>query len=257
MEFIIKYFLIQRITSVILVVLCSIYYNLFFFVVVILLKIGIPPFHLWILDILKIETQWNNFFILITFQKYYLFLLISTKIQQMVIFIRLLFAFVVFFSIVNLIFNNKIIFIIFFSRRVHSVWIIIRLILSFKIFLLYFIIYTSTIKTLTFLINDNNVITTYNINNIILWWIFWVFMGFPPFSIFIMKWRILVFIMKWRIPLFLLLIVISFVMLYIYIKFIIINLSIKYLIILKKILVKNKYFFILTEIILLSFVLIY
>jgi NADH:ubiquinone oxidoreductase subunit 2 (subunit N) len=57
MEFIIKYFLIQRITSVILVVLCSIYFNLFFFVIIILLKIGIPPFHLWVLDILKIETQ--------------------------------------------------------------------------------------------------------------------------------------------------------------------------------------------------------
>jgi hypothetical protein len=162
----------------------------------------------------------------------------------------------VFFSILNLIFNNKIICIIFFSRRVHSVWIIIRLIISLKIFLLYFTIYTSTIKILTFLINDNNVITTYNVNNIVLWWIFWVFIGFPPFSIFVIKWRILIFVIKWRIPTFIILILISFVILYIYIKFIIINLSIKFVINLKKFFIKKIYFFILTETILLSFVLI-
>jgi NADH:ubiquinone oxidoreductase subunit 2 (subunit N) len=217
-EAIMKYFLLQSVCSITLILGWIIFKNRFFFIVILIVKIGLPPFHWWVIDFLKLN-NWTSFFLLITIQKLGLLILISYFLNE-----KFYFLFFILFSIVlsllNIWFLNNIFYLIIFSSIIHNSWLLVGIIFSIKLFVIYFLSYLILIILLIIIFKNNNLILfNQNINS---WKLMlcWILIGLPPFSIFIIKWRISIFIIKWRISIFIIILITSFLIVYIYIKFI-------------------------------------
>jgi NADH:ubiquinone oxidoreductase subunit 2 (subunit N) len=224
-EAIIKYFLIQRICSILLIIRWFVFSRRIIFMILLAVKIGLPPFHWWVIDFLKIN-NWMVFFYLITIQKIGLFVLFSYFTNEKII-IMFIIIFSIIISIFSIFFLNNLINILLFSSIIHSSWLLSRLFFSIKLWRLYFLFYSIIILILIVFLKKNNVFYFSQSFYRIKWRIFWILMGLPPFSIFIIKWRISIFIIKWRISIFIMFIIISFIRLYIYFKFIYLNFLVK------------------------------
>jgi len=117
-ETIIKYFIIQRITSMIIIIILVLTKNDFFILRVLFLKLGLIPFHSWILNIVK-SIELFSYFTLLTVQKIQLLLillfLMKTYLNQFLILLIILSSYIVitketfgkkffFFSSINFLF---------------------------------------------------------------------------------------------------------------------------------------------------------
>ncbi len=238
----IKYFLLQRICSILFILNWLIYKNIFFIIIILFIKIGLPPFHYWVIDLLKFSS-WKIFFYLITIQKLGLYFILSYFIINKIIIILIILMSIVLRLFIIFIINN-IINIIIFSSFIHNRWLLRRLFIRKKLFLIYFILYVFFINILyKILINYNLLIISQSIDSI-KWWVVWILMGLPPFSLFLIKWSISLFLIKWSISLFLIFIITTFFILYIYFKFIYLIFLQKTNFYKKQIFTKNKFLFI-------------
>lgn len=204
-----KYFLIQVLASSSLLFFIIIY--IFFYyrneiyinnfinwriISSLLIKIGIAPFHFWLPNVIE-GINWNNTFIILTWQKIAPIILISyLKIYYLIIPILL--------SIIigslggfNQISLRKI---LAYSSINHLGWINIALIINNNIWLNYFIIYSILSFTLIYYFKINKLYfinqiyirhNNYNELKLILFFNFLSFGGLPPFLGFFPKWKII------------------------------------------------------------------
>lgn len=215
-ETIIKYFIIQRITSIILIIALILFKNDFFILIVLFLKLGLIPLHSWILNMIK-SMELFSYFVLLTIQKIQLLLVfllvIKTYSSQFSIILIILFSYTI---IIKETFGKK--FFFFSSMNFFFLFVLLSyfsLSLRFSFWLCYsffffFLLSSFLISNFTFFLFKNKIL----ISLLLL-----VIIGFPPFPIFFFKINIINFFFKdilWTISLFLIGVV--FFSLYIYIR---------------------------------------
>lgn len=187
-----------------------------------IIKLGIPPFHSWII-ILCSYINWINLFFLLTIQKiipFYLLSLINIKIYFFILSI-ILCSIIPPIIILNLINLKKL---ITYSSINQLGWLILLNFLKNYIWFFYLIIYTLIIIIISIIIHiskitKNFLIKNFHINIILLIFIINI-SSLPPYSFFIFKWyNIFIFIENINI-IFLIIILIlrSFIIIYLYLN---------------------------------------
>lgn len=208
------------------------YFYLIIILISLLIKLRIPPFHIWLIIIIK-NLNWTILFLILTIQKlipFYLFYLINFNWNLIILLILITSLYP---PLILLNQTNNFIKIITFSSFNQSSWLLIINKLNLTIWFIYFYIYTIITLILILIIqkinksfsfkikyiNNSNLFFLINILNIA---------GLPPFSFFILKWfRITIFI-KLSIFhfIFIILIIRSFLITYIYLNILINNIYI-------------------------------
>lgn len=212
LDFILKYFLIQSVASVFLLVFLSISLSRLV-ILFIWLKIIMPPFHVWNLSCLKFMSLFV-FYVSITWQKLPLFYLLFQRKELILLSI---------FSLlvgIGIAFRRYSLLMFFFgSSLIQTVWAILALFKRRFLFAIYFFCY---IRLFYFLLELLKSVDFFNIKGrswVIFIAGFLVLRGFPPFILFFLKICILEFRLRLWFLLFFLLVVII-VRFYFYFRFI-------------------------------------
>jgi len=199
-EMILKYVIIQRFVT--LLFLSGILFSSYIMILVrVLVKIGIPPFHSWAVNV-RHQLRKNSFWFLLTIHK-----LLPTLILIIIVFLRskTLLIYLV-FVVMTLLSSNRTIKLLLISSIRHSVWVLLGITQSLYLGLKYWIVYS-----LLFLILISGFSLEVRVFSqvalvLLVRWLVWA--GLPPFSIFWLKLLIvLTFLPKWRVLVILLLIV--------------------------------------------------
>lgn len=224
----IKYFLIQRWASVIFLI-SFFFFNLFInninYIIIfrIFLKLGVAPFHIWFISILKTRSLFI-LIILSTIQKIIPLVILSNisirfDLIYMIILINTIFLLIILSRIINL---NKILAV---SSINNIIWILFRIIFSLKLIFIFIIIYLFLLIGVFILYNLYNLNIFLQINRInyfdklIITIIFISLGGIPPLLGFLIKYVILKFIIIYEKIFFLLIIIFSsLLVLYIYLS---------------------------------------
>lgn len=224
----IKYFLIQRWASVIFLI-SFFFFNLFInninYIIIfrIFLKLGVAPFHIWFISILKTRSLFI-LIILSTIQKIIPLVVLSNisirfDLIYIIIFINTIFLLIILSRIINL---NKILAV---SSINNIIWILFRIIFSLKLIFIFIIIYLFLLIGVFILYNLYNLNIFLQINRInyfdklIITIIFISLGGIPPLLGFLIKYVILKFIIIYEKIFFLLIIIFSsLLVLYIYLS---------------------------------------
>ena len=224
----IKYFLIQRWASVIFLI-SFFFFNLFInninYIIIfrIFLKLGVAPFHIWFISILKTRSLFI-LIILSTIQKIIPLVILSNisirfDLIYMIILINTIFLLIILSRIINL---NKILAV---SSINNIIWILFRIIFSLKLIFIFIIIYLFLLIGVFILYNLYNLNIFLQINRInyfdklIITIIFISLGGIPPLLGFLIKYIILKFIIIYEKIFFLLIIIFSsLLVLYIYLS---------------------------------------
>lgn len=195
------------------------------FYLALILKLGIPPFHLWIIY-LSSFIPWKILLIFLTIQKiipFYIFSLIEINIWIFLLLI-ILSSYIPIFKIINIL-NIKII--LTYSSINQSRWIIILIFFKNIFWFSYILIYRIIILIITIFLNYfkfsfNFYINFFNKLNFNFLSIFLIFnlARVPPLSFFLIKWfSIYIFLFNSKIFfIFILLIINSFILIYIYLN---------------------------------------
>nr|YP_009945173.1 NADH dehydrogenase subunit 2 [Monomorium pharaonis]QOE17529.1 NADH dehydrogenase subunit 2 [Monomorium pharaonis] len=193
------YFLIQIIPSfsIIFTLILNniIIFNNFLYIFLLmglLMKLSIPPFHLW-LPIMSKHMSWYSLFILLTIMKippFYMMSLIYIN-NLLIYFITILSSIIPPFMLLNL-YNIKMI--LSYSSINQSGWMVILISLKNIIWLKYFLFYSLTLMNIFIIMTYFKLFSNYSFNNmkISLNMLNLIFIfnlaGMPPFSFFYMKW---------------------------------------------------------------------
>nr|YP_010304726.1 NADH dehydrogenase subunit 2 [Lepisiota frauenfeldi]ULM64009.1 NADH dehydrogenase subunit 2 [Lepisiota frauenfeldi]WEY05517.1 NADH dehydrogenase subunit 2 [Lepisiota frauenfeldi]WEY05530.1 NADH dehydrogenase subunit 2 [Lepisiota frauenfeldi]WEY05543.1 NADH dehydrogenase subunit 2 [Lepisiota frauenfeldi]WEY05582.1 NADH dehydrogenase subunit 2 [Lepisiota frauenfeldi] len=228
------YYIVQTMASLLLI-FSLIYNNIFllnmnffsiYFYIAFMIKLGIPPFHIW-LPILSSYLDWNMIFILLTIQKITPFYMISIiKINNIIFYYLILSSsFMSMFKMINLL-NMKMILI--FSSINQTSWMLFLILMKSSLWLIYMIIYSLILFTLTYTLSLYkfsynyffNIYSSFNFNLIYLMMIMNL-ASIPPLTFFLFKWiSIFIFILNSNLHfIFILMIFNSFILIYIYINF--------------------------------------
>lgn len=190
-----------------------------------ILKLGIPPFHIWIIY-LSSFIPWKILLIFLTFQKiipFYILSLIEINLSIFLIII-LLSSYIPIFKIFNLI-NFKIL--LTYSSINQSRWILLLIFFKNLFWLIYIFIYSIILIIISSYFNFlkssfNFYINFFNKLNFNFSAIFLIFnlARIPPLSFFLIKWfSIYIFIFNSKIFfIFILMIINSFILIYIYLN---------------------------------------
>lgn len=192
-----------------------------------ILKLGIPPFHFWIILISK-HLTWDSLSIILTIQK-----IIPFYIFSLIIFpFKFLFPIIIISSILppiiilNLLNFKKL---ITYSSVNQSIWIIILIYIKNIFWFIYILYYSTLILSLSFIIKitklSHNIYLTSIISyypNLTLTFLFINIARMPPFSFFIFKWfSIFIFIINSNIKIIIIILIIrSLIILFIYLNII-------------------------------------
>lgn len=229
------YYLIQIIASFIIlfsiIINFFIIYNIYsiFIFFSLIIKLRIPPFHFWLPTIAKF-LPWNILLIIITIQKIIPFYIISfIFINKILLYLIIILCSIIPPFLIFSITNFKIL--IRYSSINHSSWIILLIYLKILIWIKYFILYSFINIFIIIIFNLFNIKINSNYNlfnhwkfNLLIIIIILTIAGFPPFSLFYIKWYRIFFSLI-NSNLFILLIILilrSLFILYIYINIIII-----------------------------------
>lgn len=184
----VKYFLIQTITTLLLVnrILLSITRIL---PIIIIMKIGLLPFHMWILDLLK-EIDLIIIFTLFTFQKLPLFYILMFSYHFASWYYLLTILLLLIWTLSLMTREIRILIILLFSSIRHRYWMLLIL-QSLLVFITYFIAYSFFLLIVVYRlqIGYTPLYTTTGNNFLIV--SLWGFRGFPPFTLFIFKWWVI------------------------------------------------------------------
>lgn len=195
------------------------------FYLAIILKLGIPPFHLWIIYFSSF-IPWKILFIFLTIQKiipFYIFSLIEINIWIFFLLI-ILSSYIPIFKIFNIL-NLKIL--LTYSSINQSSWILTLIFFKNLFWLFYIFIYIIILLIISIYLNYFKFSFNFNINffnklNFNFLSIFLIFnlARVPPLSFFLIKWfSIYLFLFNSKIFfIFILLIINSFILIYIYIN---------------------------------------
>lgn len=220
---IIKYFIIQVIRSVFIIIsIFFISFNSlildpinFIFVFIITLKSGTPPFHFWFPNIIS-QINYFQSIIILTIQKIIPLFLLSIILTENLIFILIISSIIGRLRGIN---QNILIKIIAYSSIVHFSWIVSGLFSNFVSRITYFIIYCLTRVILIFYFKSNKIKTISNIikvknkyTKIIFCIIIFTINGTPPFIGFFIKVFILINLIKMEIRILFIFLVISSIM---------------------------------------------
>lgn len=143
----IKYFLIQSFSSIFLITRFLIFYTFsmtsssifnIILIVSLSLKSGIPPFHLWVPSIME-NIENYSLFLILTWQKIAPFNLLINCLNE---FLLVLIIFSGLIGSLGGLNTNYFLKILAYSSIIHGGWLILRLILREKIWLLYFLVYS-------------------------------------------------------------------------------------------------------------------
>jgi len=182
-----RYFLILRIARILF--LPSL------LIIVFLLKLGIPPFHIWFIKIARVLNK-NRFSFIITLHKLIPILFLSKVIFRIISFIIIWLRLIV--VGLALISRRTLFFTLIYSSIVHSIWIILSIILSKGFVLFYWVIYRSLLVILVSLINFIKIENSYLTQRVFLSKCWLLISGIPPFLLFWFK----VYLLVWIIYLF-------------------------------------------------------
>nr|YP_010277836.1 NADH dehydrogenase subunit 2 [Cataglyphis aenescens]UHY95040.1 NADH dehydrogenase subunit 2 [Cataglyphis aenescens] len=227
------YYLIQEIAS--LMLMFSLSMNNFFFLnndflnlnflIALMMKLGIPPFHLW-MPIVSLFFSWDILFLFLTIQKiipFYMLSIIEMK-KSILYFMILMSSFIPTFKMINLL-NFKLL--LTYSSINQSSWMLMLIFLKTLFWLIYMIFYSLILFIISlFLIYFKfsfnfflNNFSSLNFNLISLMLMFNL-ASIPPLSFFLMKWlSIYIFIFNSNLHLiFILMMLNSFILIFIYIN---------------------------------------
>nr|AYR05134.1 NADH dehydrogenase subunit 2 [Scolytinae sp. 6 ACP-2013] len=199
----IKYFIIQAMASSILLISSMFIFNfmnyLYMYIILtaLFMKVGAAPFHFWLPEIIS-GMNWFTIFIILTWQK------LAPMILMKNIIIPHYFYLIIIFSVIlgslqglNQTCMRKI---MVFSSINHMGWMISSLMMSIKLWMLYFFLYLIINWNLIFLFYKNNIyyfthlnkLITYNKNmKLVFLFNFFSLGGMPPFLGFLPKWMII------------------------------------------------------------------
>lgn len=164
-------------------------------IIVFLLKLGIPPFHIWFIKIARVLNK-NRFSFIITLHKLIPILFLSKVIFRIISFIIIWLRLIV--VGLALISRRTLFFTLIYSSIVHSIWIILSIILSKGFVLFYWVIYRSLLVILVSLINFIKIENSYLTQRVFLSKCWLLMSGIPPFLLFWFK----VYLLVWIIYLF-------------------------------------------------------
>jgi len=164
-------------------------------IIVFLLKLGIPPFHIWFIKIARVLNK-NRFSFIITLHKLIPILFLSKVIFRIISFIIIWLRLIV--VGLALISRRTLFFTLIYSSIIHSIWIILSIILSKGFVLFYWVIYRSLLVILISLINFIKIENSYLTQRVFLSKCWLLMSGIPPFLLFWFK----VYLLVWIIYLF-------------------------------------------------------
>nr|UZT67576.1 NADH dehydrogenase subunit 2 [Tessmannella kiplingi] len=235
-----KYFIIQSLGSslylyfMLISMIYSKNYSIFWMIIMsLLIKMGMFPFYLWYINIIK-KMSWFNNFLLLTFQKilplYIMNMMMSNLMSPnnflifQIYFILILFNAI--FSIMMIYKINSIKILLTLSSLNHMSWLMYIINYNLKMFTFYYLIYSLTLFNLTYIFlffkmkNLNNLYTMNNMNfKIYLIILMMTLMSFPPlFGFFTKSYSTMLFIQNNSLYLIYMLMLTSIIMTFFYFK---------------------------------------
>nr|APU52722.1 NADH dehydrogenase subunit 2 [Cardiocondyla obscurior] len=224
------YFLIQILSSFLLLI--SIILNNFLttnnlisilMTMSLMMKLSLPPFHLW-LPIMSKFLTWNSMFFILTFQKISPFYMLSLLNQNLFIIYMTIFLCSLIPPMMTFNMNNLKI-IISYSSINQSSWMIFLIYLKNIIWMKYFMLYLFILWMLTFLIYFFKIFKNFSLSknfmyNLLIYMFLFNLSGLPPFTFFYLKWYSIFIFMNYSnlFLIFILMMTSSFFMLFIYLN---------------------------------------
>jgi len=178
---VLKYLIVQ--TIFLLRGLIRILWRIKLFLLIIILKLGVPPFHLWFINLRRSLRKYSFLFITTAHKLPPLFCITKFLYLEE----RHLLVIITLISGILIIESRELFSTFIFSSMVHSGWIIIRSLISLKVVLCYFLLYRSIVFLFITCLKTKSLWfarTEQNSRSSSLWLIL---SGFPPFSIFWLK----------------------------------------------------------------------
>lgn len=168
----IKYFLIQAIASIVLIIMILISYSYMIanflninneiILIGLAMKSGIPPFHFWLPQVIEI-VDFIQIFIIMSWQKIAPFSLISFSVSNIIVLLIITSAVIGAVGGYN---QNSIKKIIVYSSITHRAWMIMAIVVKAGLWLTYFIIYSIRIIIVCILINKISLRNIADLTNI-------------------------------------------------------------------------------------------
>nr|QHN56482.1 NADH dehydrogenase subunit 2 [Diadegma fenestrale] len=200
-ELVMKYFIIQSISSMMLIlssnlimlIINQMFLNFLLTLInlSLLIKLGVPPFHYWFISLMN-NMSWLNCFFLSTWQKITPMILLMYNFLNTFMFYFIIISSLTSFFGIN---HQSLRLILAYSSINHMSWMILNLMISENLWLLYFISYLFINMTIMMIFNKFKLFYINQINNLkflnlklILILNFFSISSLPPFFGFMMKW---------------------------------------------------------------------
>lgn len=181
-EVALKYLLVQRFFLLFGVI--GLFWFWPFLVLAFLLKIGLPPFHSWIIAI-SVFFRTVVFTLFLSLHKILPLLVLGKRLLNFNRFYLLVAAFLI--AAVLLFQAVSLFFVIILSSIIHRIWIILSCLLSFRISLLYWFLYSILISILMLTAWNKELKYLFREQSSVVRVVWLVLTGFPPFTIFWLK----------------------------------------------------------------------
>lgn len=183
-----NYLIIQR--NFFIIRLCRVLFIPFLLIISFLLKLGIPPFHIWFI---RVSGYFNK--------KIFSFMITVHKLIPILILRKVMFRYLCFVVLslrliivgVSLISSRTLFFTLLFSSIVHTTWIVFSMVLRKSFVLFYWIIYNLLFILLITLMTSIYVSQSFLYQRLILSKCWLLISGIPPFIIFWLK----VYVLLW------------------------------------------------------------
>nr|YP_009127079.1 NADH dehydrogenase subunit 2 [Acerella muscorum]AHL42961.1 NADH dehydrogenase subunit 2 [Acerella muscorum] len=195
-----KYFIIQSFSSMILMffIISSImnFFFEWFFFLILLIKLGMFPFHYWMID-MGTSISWNSLFFLLTIQKLGPLIIMSNFINHLTLMFIIMSSIFCSFLGISQVLVKKI---LVYTSIFHLSWIMLSIYLNFNLLMTYLLSYIISSYYLGFMcnkVNFNHLSSYSNLldNNSFIGIIFSL-MGLPPFFGFFTKWVMIINMLK-------------------------------------------------------------
>lgn len=217
-----RYFLFQTVARMCLVAFFLGIFTIEFVLVILIIKLILPPFHVWLIIRIKWGNKWTFFWVMLLM-----------KIPTIILFIILAnyyfleynkFALIVFFRAALSLFllwkRGRFTYFLISSSFVHTVWSILGLIVSKSIFFCYYSLYSFVLITIIYSMYGNFEYLLSNEWNWDIYFSLFIFSGVPPSFIFLIKWSLLFRLLDLSFMLFLVALIMTGVSLYLYFRII-------------------------------------
>lgn len=217
-----RYFLLQTAARICVVAFFLGYFRPEFILVILIIKLIMPPFHVWVTISIKLNEKWNYFWVIIVMKlPTFILLIVLGTYYFLDNYIILCLMFWSAILSLGLMWNrgNLLNFLIS-SSFLHTVWTVLTLLVRKNIFLCYYVLYA-----LVLFIILSNLYRRFEflLTNRWSWDVYvslFVFSGAPPSFIFLIKWTLLFRLIELNLFLFLIALIISGASLYLYFRLI-------------------------------------